>query len=173
MMAEQNGGLPTPRVSKLGHVGLYVKDIEMMRDWYRDNLGLTVTDGDVQAGIVFLSAQPDVEHHELALARGREQEPGVQLVQQVSWIVDSVEMVQAFHYRLKERGVEIQQEVTHGNSMGIYFYDPEGNRNEVYYRTGLVVAQPFRRNINFEQSAEGVLDENQRLINDGMPALPR
>src|ERR1700733_13281513 len=105
-----------------------------MRDFYERVIGLTVTDEDEEQGIVFFSAQPDVEHHEFVLQRGRTAAPGSMLSHQISWRVDSVETLQAYHQRFKEEGVPVQQEVTHGNAYGIYFFDPEGNRGEVYLR---------------------------------------
>ena len=115
----------------LGHTGLWVTDLPAMRDFYERVIGLTVTDEDEEQGIVFFSAQPDVEHHEFVLQRGRTAPPGSMLPHQISWRVDSVETLQAYHERFKEEGVPIQQEVTHGNAYGIYFFDPEGNRGEV------------------------------------------
>jgi catechol-2,3-dioxygenase len=89
------------------------------------------------------------------------------MVQQVSWKVDSIEEVQAFHRLFKERNIPVQYEVTHGNAVSIYFYDPEGNRNEVYYSVKADVRQPFRKSINLEQLPEQVLAENRRLIEQG------
>ena len=54
------------------------------------------------------------------------------LPHQISWRIDSVETLQAYHERFKEEGVPVQQEITHGNAHSIYFFDPEGNRGEVY-----------------------------------------
>src|ERR1700722_7584593 len=59
-------------IAKLGHVGIHCNDLEATEAFYRDVVGLTVTDEDLQAGMVFLSAQPDQEHHELVLLRGRD-----------------------------------------------------------------------------------------------------
>jgi catechol 2,3-dioxygenase-like lactoylglutathione lyase family enzyme len=42
----------------LGHTGLWVHDLEKMRDFYERVIGLTVTDEDDEQGIVFFSAQP-------------------------------------------------------------------------------------------------------------------
>ncbi len=155
---------PTCRVRRLGHVGLYTRDLPMMRDWYRDTLGLTVTDEGAEMGIVFLSARPDEEHHELALARGRTTDDDLKMVQQVSWQVDSVEEVQAFHHRFQERGVPVEREITHGNALAIYFFDPEGNRNEVYCQIDEDCPQPFGRPINLDLSVDEILAENKRLI---------
>ncbi len=42
----------------LGHVGIYVRDLERMVVFYRDTLGMRVTKQNWRAGIVFLSADP-------------------------------------------------------------------------------------------------------------------
>jgi catechol-2,3-dioxygenase len=154
-------------IAELGHVGFWVDDLDVMRTFYVDVLGLTVTDEDLDKGMVFLSARPGIEHHELVLARGRQAMPDTKLVQQVSFRVDSVESLLEFHRRFKEAGVKVQQEVTHGNAYGIYFWDPEGNRIEVYHRVPIDVRQPFRKDLNLDQSPEDVLAEAERLLTEG------
>src|SRR5215468_11003332 len=109
----------------LGHTGLWVQDLEKMRDFYERVIGLTVTDSDDEQGIVFFSSQPEVEHHEFVLQRGRTAAPGSMLTHQISWRVDSVETLQMYHHRFKAEGVPVQQEVTHGNAYGIYFFEAE------------------------------------------------
>ena len=106
-------------IEELGHTGVWVDDLDRMRDFYTSMLGLTVTDEDHDKGIVFLSARPKEEHHEFVLARGRTAPADVKLVQQISWRVDSVATLIAFHRKFKAAGVDIQQEVTHGNAFGI------------------------------------------------------
>ncbi|MCL2583044.1 MAG: VOC family protein [Streptosporangiales bacterium] len=154
----------------LGHTGLWVDDLEKMRDFYERVIGLTVTDSDDEQGMVFLSAQPGIEHHEFVLQRGRTAPPGSKLPHQISWRVDSVETLQMYHERFKAEGVPVQQEVTHGNAYGIYFFDPEGNRGEVYLRIDRPVPQPFRKSLNLEQPVDDVHAEAERLLNDGTPA---
>jgi len=157
-------------IAELGHVGFWVDDLELMRTFYTEMMGLSVTDEDTEKGMVFLSSRPDVEHHELVLARGRVAAPDTKLVQQVSFRIDSVESLLDFHRRFKEAGVKVQQEVTHGNAYGIYFWDPEGNRIEVYYRVPVDVRQPFRKHLNLDQPVEDVLAEAERLLHEGGPA---
>ena len=48
-----------PKVTGLGHVGIYVRDLERMVAFYRDLLGMQVTKQNWRAGIVFLSADPE------------------------------------------------------------------------------------------------------------------
>ncbi|MCD4526579.1 VOC family protein [Nocardioides sp. cx-173] len=154
-------------IQELGHAGLWVEDLDAMRGFYTEMLGLTVTDEDPEKGIVFMSARPEEEHHELVIARGRTAPRDVKLVQQISFRVDTVESLLEFHRRFQDAGVEVQQEVTHGNAFGIYFWDPEGNRIEVYVRIPKDVRQPFRKDLNLDQSLEDVLAEADRMLAEG------
>lgn len=157
----------TMPITGLGHTGFWVDDLKRMRDFYERILGLTVTDEDEELGIVFLSARPDEEHHEFVLARGRSAPMGTLLTHQVSWRVDSLESILEFHRKFQEEGIDVQQEVTHGNAIGIYFFDPEGNRNEVYLRVERDVRQPFRKSLNLDQEPAGVLADAERLLAAG------
>ena len=154
-------------ITGLGHTGFWVNDLQAMRDFYTRVLGLTVTDEDEDLGIVFLSSRPEEEHHEFVLQDGRTAPPGSKLTHQVSWRVDSLESILDFHGRFRDEGIDVQQEVTHGNAIGIYFFDPEGNRNEVYLRIERDVRQPFRKTLNLDQEPAEVLAEAERLLSDG------
>jgi len=55
-----------PRVTKLGHVGIYVRDLDRMTAFYRDFLGMTVTKQNMGWGAVFLSSDPEATDHEIA-----------------------------------------------------------------------------------------------------------
>jgi catechol 2,3-dioxygenase-like lactoylglutathione lyase family enzyme len=157
-------------ISGLGHTGLWVYDLPKMRDFYERVMGLTVTDGDEGLGIVFFSARPEEEHHEFVLQVGRTSPIGDKQQHQISWRVESIEDLRTFHHRFEEEGVKVQQEVTHGNALGIYFFDPEGNRNEVYLRVERDVRQPFRKTIDFGRSPEEIHAAAERLLSDGGPA---
>jgi catechol-2,3-dioxygenase len=154
----------------LGHTGLWVNNLERMRDFYERVLGLQVTDEDPEFGIVFLSSKPAEEHHELVLQLGRDAPEGAHVTHQISWRVDSLEALREFHRRFAAEGIRVQQEVTHGNALGIYFFDPEGNRNEVYLRIERDVRQPFRKSVDLDQEPEAVMNEAERLLNDSGPA---
>ena len=109
--------------------------------------------------MVFLSARPGEEHHELLLMPGRTGDGDVKVVQQVSFHVDSVEDVREFHHRFVEDGVQIDSVVTHGNTASVYFRDPEDNRLEIYYSLPVEWPQPFRAEIDVTQSADGILKQ--------------
>lgn len=157
-------------ITGLGHTGLWVNDLEVMRDFYTRVLGLTVTDEDAGLGIVFFSSRPEEEHHEFVLQKGRTAPDGAKLSHQISWRVDSLETLVEFHRRFRDEGIPVQQEVTHGNAYGIYFFDPEGNRNEVYLRIEKDVRQPFRKTLDLDLPLDQIQAEAERLLNDGAEA---
>ncbi|MEU4173380.1 VOC family protein [Streptomyces sp. NPDC026665] len=157
-------------IVELGHTGLWVEDLQGMRDFYTRVLGLTVTDEDTDREIVFFSSRPDEEHHEFVIQRGRTAQPGAKLTHQISWRIDSLEALVEFHKRFQAEGIPVQQEVTHGNAYGIYFFDPEGNRNEVYVRVDRDVRQPFRKSLNLDQSVPEIEAEAERLLHEAGPA---
>jgi catechol 2,3-dioxygenase-like lactoylglutathione lyase family enzyme len=154
----------TPRIARLGHVGLHCSDLAAQEAFYTQVLGLNITDRDDNLGLVFLSAQPDEEHHELLLTRGRDVPPGAKLIQQISFRCGSLEDVVGFYQRLRDRGVKFDHIVTHGNAIGVYFLDPEGNRIEVYWNTGLKARQPFSMPVDLEQGADEVMRQVREAV---------
>lgn len=143
-----------PEVTGLGHVGLFVTDPAVMVEFYSEFLGLTVTDRGEEDFIVFLSARPEVEHHELALVRDetRRSDP-----QQVSFSVGSLADLRTFYAQITERGYPVDMVVSHGNAFGCYFRDPEANQVEVYWRTGRQWPQPFAQPIDLNRSEDDLL----------------
>jgi len=151
-------------ILELGHTGLHVHDLDVMRDFYERVLGLTVTDVDPARGTVFLSSRPEGEHHEMVLATGRTAPIDAKLINQISWRVDGIDALQHYHRVLTENGARIERVLDHGNAIGIYFLDPEGNKLEVYWQTGLPMPQPFGKQISLEGDVQAVLAEHQRLV---------
>jgi catechol 2,3-dioxygenase len=64
------------RVRELGHVSLFVNDLEASRRFYRDLLGLRETGTAKDGRIVFFSA--GVHHHDVSCERARAEGPGPQ-----------------------------------------------------------------------------------------------
>ncbi|QQM38388.1 VOC family protein [Streptomyces liliifuscus] len=146
-----------PKVTRLGHVGLFVTDPEVMLAFYSGFLGMTVTDRDERR--VFLSSRPGEEHHELLLAKNEERHTDPQ---QLSFVVESLTDLREFYAQIVERKYSIDHVNNHGNAIGCYFRDPEDNRVEVYWHTGIDWPQPFSQPIDlFLSEAEllGVLDD--------------
>jgi catechol-2,3-dioxygenase len=146
------------KVAELGHVGIRCFDVEKQLAFYTEVLGLAVTDHDPGLGNYFLSARPDDEHHELLLAKGRDVGREGKLIQQISFRCETFDDVVGLYRQLKDYGTAFDMIVSHGNAVGVYFYDPEGNRAEVYWKTGLVARQPFIENIDIETPADELME---------------
>jgi catechol 2,3-dioxygenase-like lactoylglutathione lyase family enzyme len=146
-----------PQITRLGHVGLFCNDLMKMRDFYSRVMGLTITDEDLERGICFLSADPEAEHHELALARAKDPTQKTHNVQQVSFKVQHLDDVRAFYHRLQDEGLRIDRTVTHGIACSVYFYDPEDNRVELYYTTPYQIRQPLGQQIDLDAPDEELL----------------
>jgi catechol 2,3-dioxygenase-like lactoylglutathione lyase family enzyme len=155
----QESGKNAPRIERLGHVGIFVEDIDRSIAFYRDVLGLTVTDYDEKAGMCFLSSRPDEEHHEFLVCRGRTVPQGARLLQQVSFRCSRLEDVIGFWERLKAYGAEFDRIVSHGNAVGVYFFDPDRNRCEVYWPTGFAARQTYLAKIDLSRPVDELLAE--------------
>ena len=130
------------------HVGIFVTDMSRMVDFYTRYLGFAVSDrGPFLKGggeIAFMTRDAR-EHHQLVLATGRPANLQFNMVNQLSFLVDSLATLKALYHDVRsEPGVEDLGPVTHGNALSAYFLDPEKNRIEFYLHTAWHVPQPFR-----------------------------
>lgn len=154
-----------PQITGLGHVGIYVDDLMKQRDFYTRVLGLRIADEDLeQRGMVFLSADPVAEHHEFVLMKGRVTSDDARVIQQLSFKVGSIDDMRAFKARIEAENLHIERIVSHGNAFGMYFLDPEGNRLEVYYKTGFPVPQPHGDPLDLEQTDAALLADAKQLL---------
>ena len=145
-----------PAVAGLGHVGIFVSNFERSLDFYTRVIGLKPSDVDWERRFAFLSAHPEEEHHELFLmdAPDRVAPKGMD---QVSFRCASMDDVLAFKKVFAEEHVPIDIEVTHGNALSIYFFDPDGYRLEVYWKVPREVHPPFQMPIDLTKSKDDIL----------------
>jgi catechol-2,3-dioxygenase len=137
-----------PRLS-FSHMGIFVTDVERMRDFYTRVLGFTVTDrGELETAdgpliLVFLSRDPR-EHHQIVLASGRPAQAGFNPINQISFRLEDFAGLRELYRRLRHEPVSHIAPVSHGNALSVYFRDPEGNRVELFVDTPWYVRQPLR-----------------------------
>lgn len=145
----------------LRHVGVYVTDIDRMVDFYEGILGFTVADrGPFRDGeIAFMTRNPD-EHHEIVFMTGRPPDSFC-TVNQISFRAATFADVRATHDLLTDARIEKIDPVDHGNALSVYFWDPEGNRIEVYMPTPWYVAQPNRTVLDFSLTDEEIMAANE------------
>ncbi len=139
------------KISGLSHVGVFVKDLKQMTEFYCDTLGLTEShrNGD---RMVFLTADLEKEDHEVVLVNGRDGD--AKIIQQLSVRVKDVEDVRGVYQTFQDLGVEIQQTVSHGAGVSSYFYDPEGNRVEVFADIEMPNGRGYSGPIDLQKSKE-------------------
>ena len=152
------------KVTSLGHIGFYVRDMERSVKFYRDILGIQVSDRSPR-GAVFMSAQDRLaEHHELYLAPGRNDDGKANLLQQISFRCVSVADVKEFYHLFVENQVPINRCVSHGNTVSIYAEDPDGNSVEVYWPTGVDVPQPFGKPMDLSKSEAEIMQQLETIL---------
>ncbi len=130
----------------LSHVGIYVTDLPRMLDFYSGFLGFAVSDrGPTRDGgeIVFLTRDPR-EHHQFVMATGRPADLSFNIVNQLSFRVDSLGTLRELHRGLENEQATTLGPVSHGNALSVYFHDPEKNRIELLIDTPWYVPQPCR-----------------------------
>jgi catechol-2,3-dioxygenase len=129
-----------------------------MRDFYTRIVGLQIADEAPNA--VFMSSDPDREHHEFVLFTGTPEQKTC--VQQISFSCEKLEDVVDYYHRFKDSGVRFRSVTSHGNAVGLYFFDPEDNVCEVYWTTPWKAHQPYGVAVDLTQN----LDEVKRLIQE-------
>lgn len=141
----------------LSHVGIFVTDMARMVDFYTRFLGFAVSDrGESASGgeIVFMTRDPR-EHHQLVMASGRPADVGFNVINQLSFRVDSLATLRELCGGLKnESAIGAITPVTHGNALSVYFRDPEKNRVELLIDTPWYVPQPCRIPVDIFQPDE-------------------
>ncbi|MCH8206733.1 MAG: VOC family protein [Chloroflexi bacterium] len=119
---------------QLGHIVLRVRDLDRSERFYADVLGLQVTTR-MPGAMVFLSAGE--ASHELALMPVGPDAPGPDPsrvgLYHFAWEMESFEDLRKLYAELKEKEVEIGGIGDHGISLGVYFFDPDGNEIEAFY----------------------------------------
>ena len=154
-----------PTIRGLSHVVLYVNDLEKMVAFYKDVLGL-VKYREHAGRMVFLTPDPNVEDHQLALTKGRE--GNAKIIAHIAWRVDTPTDVKEFYERFKAQGVPIDHCVSHayeemGNTVSCYFLDPEGNRLEIYALVAERDSARVNRPLDLDKSVKEIVAQASGL----------
>jgi catechol-2,3-dioxygenase len=160
-----------PKLERLGHVGIHCYDLDKMKDFYQRVIGLHLTEDQAEErGNIFFTTNPEWEHHELFLTKGRDVPQGSMLLQQISFRAPSLEDVQGYVDRLRDAKVPIEHTVTHGFAISVYFFDPEGNRVEIYWDTKVRGHKAFLRPLDTQRPREEVLADAAKILKE-IPVL--
>ena len=153
-------------------MGLSVKNIARMEDFYSRVLGFTVTDRGVAEGmdLVFLSRDP-FDHHQIVLATGRPENLPANTahpqfgpsINQISFKMGSLADLRDLKTRLEADGVANLFPANHGIAWSIYAHDPEGNNLEFFVDSEWYIKQPFLIPLDFSKSDGEILKLTKEL----------
>ena len=125
-----------PKIRRIGHVALYVKDPAASARWYMKVLGMRIVaeagDGPYKGG-VFLSF--GTSDHDIGLFKAGPDASTGREFEHVGLELDcsgDLALLQRFHASLIRHKVRIHEVLNHGVSKGIYFFDPDGHMLEVF-----------------------------------------
>jgi catechol 2,3-dioxygenase len=122
----------TLRVRELGHVSLFVRDLDATRRFYRDVLGLAETGTGKNGRIVFFSA--GTHHHDISCELARAEGPGPQPkgVPGLYHIAFTVDDLAAARRWVESHGLTPFGEY----ARGFCVRDPDGHEIELYVEGG-------------------------------------
>ena len=125
-----------PRIKRVAHLVLYVRDPEASAAWYGDVFGLTVTarvsSGPYIGGVFMSFGEYD---HDIAFFPGEQDASRGREFEHVGLELDGagdLDPLRRVYGRMLQKQVRIQEVLDHGVSIGIYFLDPDGHQLEVF-----------------------------------------
>jgi catechol 2,3-dioxygenase len=125
------------QLGKIGHVALYVADIQRSTKFYRDVLGFHVSDvyqdDMMPGGAVFLRCNPD--HHGIALFKATEANPSGGGMHHLAFEVPTRDDVLRARAHLQANDVQVDFDGRRraGVQIAVEFRDPDDHRLEIYW----------------------------------------
>ncbi len=143
----------------ISHVVLYCYDFPKMRDFYTSVLGFHLSDSGQARGndICFLTLNPEVDHHMLALAAGRTGPPDCRVINHIAFRVDSLGELRSRYKQLKAAELKDIEPITHGSWFSVYYRDIENNRLEFFCDAPWYVRQPIVKPLDLSLSDDEIL----------------
>ncbi len=122
------------KVSRVSHVVLNVKDPEASAKWYSEVLGMETMNYSPGIGMAFMSF--GTIDHDIALIKAPEGvETGSPGLSHTALVIDGgEEELKEIYQRVKASGAKIDFLADHGLTKSFYFFDPDGNRLEIFYQ---------------------------------------
>lgn len=153
-----------PRI-QYTHTGIFCADLDMMVEFYCSKIGFIVSDRGVASTghrLFFMTQDPEI-HHQLVLFDGKPTGLPFNPINQLSFLLDSLEDLRTYYRKVLEFGLRDISQVDHGNAWSMYFTDPEGNPIEMYVDTPFYSPQPCREPLDLSQPAADILAATEAM----------
>ena len=122
------------KIGRVSHVVLNVKDPEASAKWYSEVLGMETMNYSPGIGMAFMSF--GTIDHDIALIKAPAGvETGSPGLSHTALVIDGGEEdLKEIYQRIKASGAKIDFLADHGLTKSFYFFDPDGNRLEIFYQ---------------------------------------
>ena len=119
------------RINKVGHVVLNVKDVQTSVKFYTEALGMEVMRLREDSA-AFLSF--GTQHHDIALFKASaDAEMGKLGLNHIAFQIEGGETeLRQLYGRILQHGAKVDYTTDHGMTHSVYFFDPDGNRLEIF-----------------------------------------
>ena len=121
-----------PRINKVGHVVLNVKDVEASAKFYTEALGMELVNVLEEMQMAFFSFGE--RDHDIAVIKVPDDQPvGSSGLAHTALEIDGgQEQLRELYARLKSYGAKVEFTTDHVLTKSVYFFDPDGNRLEIF-----------------------------------------
>jgi catechol 2,3-dioxygenase len=153
------------RINKVGHVVLGCRDPQASISFYTQVLGMELVNFNPELQMAFFSFGE--QHHDIAVIKvPDEQAVGSTGLSHTAMQIEGGEAeLREFYQRLKAHGVRVDFTAEHFLTKSIYFFDPDGNRLELFCESmAMAEAKQYLHN------AKEVSELMQPLQLDATPA---
>ena len=120
------------KINKVGHVVLNVRDVDASIAFYTEALRMELMAHNTERHMAFLSF--GTQHHDIALFKAPEgAERGALGINHIALQIEGgTEELRQLYGRLLKAGAPIERTTEHSTTLSVYFFDPDGNRLEVF-----------------------------------------
>jgi catechol-2,3-dioxygenase len=151
--------------AQLTHFGIHANDLDRLVGFYTRVMGFVVSDTGVGGAgnrVVFMTQNPEC-HHQLVLFDGRRPDVAYSPVNQISFRLDSLDVLKAYRKALIAEGITQHRVTDHGNAWALYFRDPEDNPVELYCDTPFYTPQPCGEPLDLDQSNAEIVARTEAM----------
>ena len=120
------------RINKVGHVVLGCRDPQASIKFYTETLGMELVQFNQELQMAFFSFGE--QHHDIAVIKVPDDQPvGSAGLSHTALQIEGGEAeLRELYQRLKDHGVKVDFTADHVLTKSVYFFDPDGNRLEIF-----------------------------------------